>query len=268
MGFWPVLVLMALPVIREADLSGFREVEVEASLVAAEIEVVPVKGPILRVEADYPEGILEELVFDLREKGEKAVLKIETDLRWDWKSGEKRTGGEVRLELPEGVTFRLKADLAATDADFDLSGLALAELKLEGAASDLRLRFDRPNPVGGRFLRIKVAAARVRVEGLGNARFEEIALRSAISDLELDLSGAWKKDAEVEISSALANVEVTAPSGLPLRVKAGGFLTEKSIEGLIRTGDGWETPNYRESSPRVLLRFSGTFSAFDLEIEE
>lgn len=266
MWLWSVLALMTLPVTREADLSAFREVRVEASLEAADVAVLPVKGTLLRVEADYPEGELKELVFDLREKGDRAVLKIETDLVEWWGEG-KRKGGEVWIELPDGVTLDLEVRLAAADADFDLSGLALTEVRLKGAASELDLRFDRPNPKGGRRFRIEVAAAAIRIENLGNAGFREVELRSAVSDLTLDLGGRWKGEAEVEISATLANVGITAPAGLPLRVKASGFLTEKTVEGLIRTDDAWETPNFWERSPRVTLRFRGVLSAFDLEFE-
>jgi hypothetical protein len=106
-----------------------------------------------------------------------------------------------------------------------------------------------------------VNAGRARLD-LAGARLGAARLDVNAGALEVDLAGASLDQLRVEVNAGSASVtipadtfaadlqanagsiEVCAPAGLGLRVNATAALGSTTLNGLVRLGDTWETPDY------------------------
>ena len=126
-------------------------------------------------------------------------------------------GDAWRLVLPTGTTLELATVISAGKATLDLSGAHLGTLRLDVNAGDASLDLDGA-AVSRLSITVNAAKATVRLPATG--------------DLTADLS--------VNAGSLL----VCAPSDLGLRIRGDASLATTTYNGLVRSGDAWESPAY------------------------
>ena len=110
---------------------------------------------------------------------------------------------ESRLDLvlSRGIPMSLDLEFGAVKADFDLSGIPLLNLEVSTGASESRLVIDEPNPVAMDEADFEVGAASFEARGLGNLNAERISVDAGVGNVELDLTGAWKRDGRVSVEA-------------------------------------------------------------------
>ena len=130
----------------------------------------------------------------------------------------------------------------------DLSGLSVADLSIDIGASECDLEFNRPNPVAIEMLDIDAGAGELKVEGLGNANFEEMRFDGGAGDFVLNFEGEFEgfKTARIDIGVGALRLEL--PRDLPVRIETdNSWLNSINIRGarLIEVDDGvYETRDY------------------------
>lgn len=175
--------------------------------------------------------------------------------------------GEIRVTTQPGTGWSFDAREGASRTS-NLSSFADRLV----ATSDDRLRAWQPNT--GRVdwdvvlptdttidLATTVNAGRARLD-LAGARLGDASLDVNAGALEVDLAGATVDRLRVEVNAGSASVtlpadsldgdflvnagsiEVCAPAGLGLHVHATAELGSTTLNGLVRRGDTWQTPDY------------------------
>jgi len=179
-----------------------------------------------------------------------------------------RGGGEpaeLRLDLARGVPLDLALELGAVEADLDLSGLRLSRLTVESGASDASLRFDTANAEPMRSLAFSVGAASLTALRLANANTENITVNAGVGNVDLDLSGDWRRDINLDVEVALGGVTVRLPSEVGVRVEMQKVLGSFRHDGLVKRGDAFYSENW-DSAPRKLrIRTRTALGRFELD---
>jgi hypothetical protein len=157
--------------------------------------------------------------------GERRVTDVVADggrLSVDANRDGRRIGlGSGRVDwgvvLPTSPQLDLRTELNAGHGDLDLRGTRLRSLELDVNAGELSVDLTE---AGLSMLELEVNAGAAVVTLPANASFE--------GDLDVNAG----------------SLEVCAPDGLGLRVTGTTALGSTQANGLIRSGDAWETPGY------------------------
>lgn len=122
----------------------------------------------------------------------------------------------VRLALPPDVPLQVTGEVDGSFAALELGGLWLDEvdLQVDGGAvavsllEPLRAPMNSMSLVGDR--------GSIKVVGLGNASPAEAFFKQHLGEIDLDLRGAWVRDADIDVRAYLAGGSVWLPSDLPV----------------------------------------------------
>lgn len=198
--------------------------------------------------------------------------------------------GEIRVTTQPGTTWKLDAR-EGSNRTSSLSSFADRLV----VTSDDRLRAWQPNtgrvewdvvlPAGPTIdLATTVNAGRARLD-LAGARLGDAGLDVSAGALELDLTGASLDRLDVQVNAGSASVtlpaesfvgdfqanagsiEICAPAGLGLRVQATAALGSTTLNGLVRAGDAWETPDYATAPSKADLALDASVGSITINPE-
>lgn len=171
----------------------------------------------------------------------------------------------VDLRLGPAVAADIRLDLAAGRHRASLGGLRLAGLVVTAGSGDLAIDFATPVRRSPDVIRIEAGTGPIRVIGLGNASPGLLAVRGGGGPLDLDLTGAWSRDAVIELDVPLADIVVRFPPGLALAITAPGREpADLALPGFTRDPDGlWLGPLSQGSGRRIDLRLEPGIGRFE-----
>jgi hypothetical protein len=148
---------------------------------------------------------------------------------------------EWTLQLGQ-VPLNLSLNSGAYDGTLNLGGVPLRRLAISDGASNARVSFDTANPEEMERLTYDTGASSVRLTGLANANFADMAFNGGAGEYVLDFSGDLQRDAAVRVRAGVASVRVVVPANTAARVLVTGSLTDVNTEGAwLRSGDTYET---------------------------
>jgi hypothetical protein len=169
------------------------------------------------------------------------------------------------VELSPRVDLALDVALGATEADFDLGGLRVSQLKLQTGASRTTLHFSRPNGIRCTGAEISSGAGEVVVTGLANSRCDEIAVEGGMGRVTLDFGGTLAATQRAAVRMAVGELVLRLPKGVPVRLTTSRFLAEFEPKGLVRRGNAWETPGYNQSARHLEVALTAAVGGIKLE---
>jgi hypothetical protein len=186
-------------------------------------------------------------------------------------SGGLHIGSRRQLEqtafvtLSPAVGLDLSLELGAVEADIELGGLQLTDLRLTTGASRTTLRFSRPN--AGRCARATLSggAADISILGLGNSRCRQVEFDGGVGKVLLDLTGTWPSDARVRVQMAVGALTLRLPRDLGIRLTLDRFLSSFPASGWTRQGNAYLSPGYAHSARHLDLALSSTLGGIDVE---
>jgi hypothetical protein len=201
--------------------AGQGTVEMDVSMARVELVPAPADSP-LRLEGDYdasmfrldeamrPEGDGWSYTVHLRGRG-FSFFGLHARPLGD-RLGMHIMENKLRLYLPAGHPIALRGKLAMGEADLALGGLAIQSVDLKMGAGQHRVSFAEPTTVPLDVLRLDGSMGEVTVLRAGNASPREIEIRHGMGNLTLDLSGAWKRDADVRLRLGMGDSKVHLPA--------------------------------------------------------
>ncbi len=134
--------------------------------------------------------------------------------------------------------MNLTIDGGAYQAEYELGGLALANLTLSDGAADTKLNFASPNLAEMSLLSYSTGASNVSLTGLGNANFTSLEFNSGAGNYTLDFSGQFQRNGSVHIGTGVSNMTLVIPSGLPAQLTVNGGLSNVTHDsGWTKTGN-------------------------------
>lgn len=218
-------------------------------------------GLLYRVDLRYDEEVAGPAVE--YEDGRLRIASGEPEGRFHF--GRDHTGSRLGVALPRDVDLDLRMELGAVRADVELGGLRLRELSLATGAAESRLHVSEPNPVELDRARLQAGAAELTALRLGNLNANFISVEAGVGEVTLDLTGAWRRDAEVSVEMGLGALHLRFPEGLGVRLERESFLVSLDPQGLTRRGDAYVSPNWEEADRRVTVHIEAAVGSVDVE---
>ena len=169
------------------------------------------------------------------------------------------------VELSPQPDLGLSVSLGAVEAELDLGGLRLAELRLEAGASRTVVRFSQPNAIRCRTADISAGAAEVSILKLGNSRCDQIRVEGGIGRMTLDFGGTWTASQRAELSLAVTELHLRLPRKAGVRITMDRLLTSFDHSGLIRRGNEWVTPGYDQAERHLDITLTTTIGGVGID---
>ena len=186
------------------------------------------------------------------ENSRTATLGV-TAARGSWSTGRKHDGGTMTLGLSRTAPIDLSVEVGATESSLDFSGLWLNSLGIRSGASETTVRFSIPSAHPVDHIAIETGAARFSAVLLANSGARAISVRGGLSLVELDLTGAWRRDMQVELDLAMGKAEITVPRVVGVRVTSEGSTLSPNVSGLRPVGGAWETEGFATAERKLTV---------------
>jgi hypothetical protein len=200
----------------------------------------------------------------LYELSAKGKLRIGTHEQRDRRDGESRST-QLDLSLGRIGTLALDARADAAETMLDLGGLPLTAVAVSSGASDMRVRFDEPNPVRMQSLTLSTGAASITGERLGNANAAQIVVRAGVGEIELDLSGTWQNDTDLRAEIVLGILTIRVPSQVGVRVETSRVLASFSQSGLSHRNGAYVSENWDSATHKLTIYAQTTVGFLTVE---
>jgi hypothetical protein len=165
------------------------------------------------------------------------------------------------VELSPRTDLSLALSLGAVEADVELGGLRLGDLRVEAGASRTVLHFSQPNPIRCRTADISAGAAEISLLALGNSRCDRLRVEGGVGRMALDFGGAWTSSQRAELSLAVTELRLRLPRKVGVRITMDRFLASFEPAGLLRRGDAWVSPDYDKAERRLEIALRTTVGA-------
>ncbi len=182
----------------------------------AGVTVRPVAaGEPLRIEADY-DPRRHELTHRTERDGETVVMTVDLRPRDSTLMALLRVklGGRpavLRIALPRDLPLEIEGLVQRSYAAMELGGLSLASARLRVRDGGAKVSFIEPLATPMETLSLSGSRSSLSVVGLGNANPSETRVLQHIGAVDLDLRGAWRRDASVRVLSGAAGGSLWLP---------------------------------------------------------
>ncbi len=178
-------------------------------------------------------------------------------------------GGETNrmdLRLARGVPLDMDLGLGVGESVVDLRGLSVRALRVLGGAGDSRIVFGDPNPEPAGHVVIEGPIGDLSVDRVGNSNASDVRIRGGVGSLEVDLRGAWMRDATILVEAEVGNLKLTLPEGPGVALWVGNPWREKvELAGYERRGDTFFSESYDASQRKVHVRIEAGLGRLFIE---
>ena len=90
---------------------------------------------------------------------------------------------------------------------------------------------------------------------------------TGVGDLTIDLTGEWRRDADVKVTMGLGSRQLVFPEGLGVKHERKTFLTSVDTQGLVKRGDSYYSLDWETAEHRVTVRVEAAFVSVDVRWE-
>ena len=171
----------------------------------------------------------------------------------------------ARFEFAADVPLVLSATLDASDATVDLGGTMLAQLDIESGATHATVDFSRPTRGTCKSATFTVGASQLEVQHLGQAGCAQVRVEGGAGSTTLGFQGAWRRDIALTVDLALGGLVLQIPRGTGVRIAGRRFLAPLDGEGLVRTGDSWQTPGFERAAHKLDVDLKASITSIGID---
>ncbi|TFH64449.1 MAG: hypothetical protein E4G91_05780 [Candidatus Zixiibacteriota bacterium] len=225
---------------------------------------------VATIEGDYDESrYLYDYSFD--PSGKRADLLFSSRLRGRLHTNIDGNDNRWELNLSPDVEWRLKGDIGAAKATLDLGGLSVSELVFDVGAADARIDFSTPNKTTLNYFKISAGACDLKMNDLGNARFDRLEFDGGVGSFRLDFSGDFDYRADARIEVGLGSIHIIIPSEVGVRLETSdNFLSsikfsKRVLKKVHEDEDVYETDNFDTAKGQLVLRLDIGMGSADIE---
>jgi len=170
---------------------------------------------------------------------------------WTYRLGFRRRGfsivsiehegseNEVRLIVPRDTPFALEGEVGLGESRIELGGLWLLDLDLGIGIGEHEVRFSEPLAAPLERLRIDGSIGESRILRVGNASPSSVEIDHSIGEILVDLRGAWRNDATVEIRCGIGSCGLRMPRDVGVRLDDVGVMIGESNLSVLQD---WPEP--------------------------
>lgn len=175
--------------------------------------------------------------------------------------GRNLKSGRLDITLGQQVPLALDLKFGAAQANVELGGLRVSELKISTGASETKLNVGQLNPVNCSEMKLEVGAAAFTATRLGNLNCSRVDVSGGIGDVTLDFNGAWNVDSYVDIDMGLGSLTLRVPRGLGVSVRKKGVLASFDSQQLVKRGDTFFSENWESAGNRVTFNIDAALGS-------
>jgi hypothetical protein len=260
-------------VTEKATAPGVKIVNGEIKLSVGEFNLYKgdsVPGLVALIEGDYDESrYLYDYSFD--PSGQWADLLFSSELRSRFHTNIDGNDNRWELNLSPDVEWRLKGDIGAAKATLDLGGLSVTELQFDVGAAEARIDFSTPNKTTLNYFKISAGACDLKMNDIGNARFDRLEFDGGVGSFRLDFSGNFDYRADARIEVGLGSIHIIIPSEVGVRLESSdNFLSsikfsKRVLKKVHEDEDVYETDNFDTAKGQLILRLEIGMGSADIE---
>lgn len=161
------------------------------------------------------------------------------------------------LTLTDGLPLDLQLKTGVSESKVDLSGMQVQRLNVAGGVGQTVLSFTKANPIVCEQIRIQSGVGEFKVVGLGNANPDRLLFEGGIGSAHLDLTGLWKRNAELEMRLGIGEVTLVAPQEIGIEIEGHkGFLSSMHLTDFDKYNDRYRSRNYSKAQYRLVVRIN------------
>ncbi len=253
---------------KKVDAEGAKTLEVSVELGAGEFTIdVADMAEVTILEAEYDRRYVADYEVSYRVKGSTGILDVESVLRRRKNIDTERNLCHLTMSTRYPATLDL--DLGACEAQVDLGGMPLEELRIDIGAASGEIEFSAPNPSRMEHISIDAGAASLEFNRLGNANFEEFSFDGGAGSFDLDFRGEYHGESMIDIDIGLGSADITLPAGVPVQIITdnGGWLSSVDIHNddieEVR-GGLWESDDFDGAGTRIIVELDVGLGSVDI----
>lgn len=209
-------------------------------------------GQPIRVEADY-----DAERFKLEQHWDEADRRYEVrfDAKGGWltMSGNRRSREKVRIYVPKDYPLVLAGSISMGESRLELGGLWVREVDLNLGMGAHDVTFSEPTSQTIEHFSIEGSMGEINITNLGNGSPRNSQITLSMGELDANLSGGWRTDAEVEVRCGMGECNVRTPDNVRVVVERASVGIGES-----RNRRGGEVAELPPGAPTLTLRASGS----------
>lgn len=200
----------------EADRK-IKNIRLESDIGAARFNITTHEGgDIFETSVRYNSDKIKSEI-DFEKSGSSAELFLSSSRRrksYDVDSDHNRW----KTSLSTAYEWDINLDIGFAESRIDLSGLPLENFSLDIGASEMRVEFDRPNPIILRRFTVNAGAGEIELIGLGYSNFERFNFDGGAGEFYIDFTGMTDGWHRASIEAGVGELRIHLPEDFPVRI--------------------------------------------------
>lgn len=228
---------------------------VSVTFAGGKFELAPLPGKLLyQMQIHYDEQVA-DAVHEFDAANHQLTLGMShANMGWRALRAMKNDeGGRMTLGLNPAVPMDLELELGGAQAEAELGGMRIRNLKLQIGLAGSRVSFSSPNLVEMEELSLDVGLGGVQLENLGNANVAQINVSGGMDGINLEFGDRVMRDVKINADVAFGGLKIQVPNSVGVTIKADTKLGSFKPHGFMRAGDAWVTPNWEQASTHVTI---------------
>ena len=178
-------------------------------------------------------------------------------------AGSRKQTAAIQFSPQADLDLSLK--MGAVQSLVDFGGLRLSSLVLETGASQVEVRFSKPNAVRCTAAVFRAGAAELNVIGLGNSRCAKVTYEGGVGSVLLDFTGAWAGNTELDATQAMGGLTLRIPRSVGVALTTEQFLASFQPAGFTRQGNHYTSANYATARRRLDVTLTTSLGGVSVE---
>lgn len=178
-------------------------------------------------------------------------------------AGSRKQTADIQFSPEADLDLSLK--MGAVQSVVDFGGLRLSSLVLETGASQVEVRFSKPNAIRCTAAVFRAGAAELNVTGLGNSRCDKVSYEGGVGSVLLDFTGAWAGNTELDAAQAIGGLTLRIPRSVGVAITTEQFLASFQPAGFTRQGNHYTSANYATARRRLDVTLNTSLGGVTVE---
>lgn len=272
-----IFILFFIPIIAVAGKLSHEKFEIGAKKAKSIIAAVEFGAGEIMINADNIDDIvIGEIVYEPNMVDFKHEYEVDDGvgtlfLESDHKDNFEIDTDENKWDITFSTNYLMSLDMeiGACEAEMDLGGLQLQDLKFEVGAASAIIDFSSPNPVIMDEMKIEAGASSMDMKNFGNANFKYFSFEGGVGSFDLDLRGKYSGYSRVKIEVGMGSMKLTLPDDIPVRVETNGAGWLSSIDFHridleAIDDDTYESEDYEDAAIKLLVEIDVGLGSVDI----
>lgn len=178
-------------------------------------------------------------------------------------AGSRKQTADIQFSPQADLDLSLK--MGAVQSLVDFGGLRLASLVLETGASQVEVRFSKPNAGRCSEAVFRAGAAELNVTGLGNSRCDKVTYEGGVGSVLLDFTGSWAGNSALEATQAMGGLTLRIPRSVGVAITTENILASFQPAGFTRQGNHYTSANYATARRRLDVTLTTSLGGVTVE---